>query len=131
MKIVWINENTQGQELEKNEYVLFPNGTKVGYLEARYDAITKSFYIFDDETGEKLYSNDVHIKPARKKREYKKQTDISKMKEIHPLSETEKAYCVEDGSNGLIGKGCRVYYKYYAKSICVIDNSKIYAPIWA
>lgn len=131
MKTVWINENTQGQELEKNEYVLFPNGKKAGYLETKYDTTAKSFYIYDEEINEKIYSNDVHITPARKKREYKKQTDISKMKEIHPLSETEKAYRVEDGSNGLIGKGCRVYYKYYAKSICVIDNGKIYAPIWA
>lgn len=131
MKTVWINERTQGQELEKNEYVLFSNGTKAGYFEARYDTIAKSFYIFAEETGEKLYSNDVRIKPTRKKREYKKQTDISKMKEIHPLAETEKAYQVEDGSNGLIGKGCKVYYKYYAKSICVVDNGKIYAPIWA
>lgn len=130
MKTVWINENTQGQELEKNEYVLFPNGTKAGYLETRYDTVAKAFFIYDD-TGEKLYSNDVHTKPIRKRVNTKKQTDISKMKEIHPLAETEKAYRVEDGSNGLIGKGCKVYYKYYAKSICVIDNGKIYAPIWA
>jgi hypothetical protein len=51
---------------------------------------------------------------------------------IRPIGQTEKAYQLVDGSNGLIGRGCKVYYKYIAKSVCFIDeNGDIYAPVWA
>ena len=123
-------------EINKNQLVVFTetDGTerKLGYTEVRYSERSQSFYVFSDiEERTKLYSNIVIDKPIRKKREYTKQTDTSKMKEIFPCGETEKAYQVFDGSNGHVGKTCKSYYKYYAKSICVVDNNKIYAPLWA
>ena len=124
-------------EINKNQLVIFKevDGTerKAGYLEVRYSNKYNAFYVFSDiEENTKLFSNTIINKPIRKKREYTKQTDISKMKEIFPIGETEKAYIVLDGSNNKITKGnTKQYYKYYAKSICVIDNNKIYAPIWA
>ena len=122
-------------ELEKGEYVIFSDGRKEGYTEARWSCQDGAFISFFDINGEEredpLLSNEV-IKVERKKRNYKKQTDISKMKQIFPFRELEKSYQVEDGSNGCIGRGnVKVYYKYYAKSICVVENGKIYAPIWA
>jgi hypothetical protein len=124
-------------ELSKNQLVLFTelDGTirKVGYLEVRYSNKQSTFYVFsnqDDNT--KLYSNTIIKKTERKKREYTKQTDISKMKEIFPCGENEKCYIVSDGSNNKISRSNhKEYYKYYAKLICVVENNKIYAPIWA
>lgn len=124
--------------LKKNEWVLFEDGHKECYLEARWSDKYQSFYSFieiEDENGfiktKKIFSNKI-ITEKRKKRTYKKQTDISKMKEIFPIFETQKAYAVEDGTNGCISKGnIKVFYKYYAKSICVEKDGKIYAPMWA
>lgn len=50
---------------------------------------------------------------------------------IYPDGETEKAYIVNSGTNGLVGKGCRTYNEYIAKSICFVEDEKVYAPIWA
>ncbi|HHX66888.1 MAG TPA: hypothetical protein GX708_02385 [Gallicola sp.] len=124
-------------EITKNQYVLFTelDGTirKVGYLEIRYSNKQNSFYVFSNQDENiKLFSNTIIDKPIRKKREYTKQTDISKMKEIFPIGENEKSYIVYDGANGKITRGnTKQYYKYYAKSICVVDNNRVYAPIWA
>lgn len=121
-------------QLQKNQYVVFPDGHKEGYLEARWSERNQSFYTFidtEDGESEKVFSNNI-ITVERKKRQYKKQTDISKMKEIFPCFETEKAYAVYDGENGYISRGkAKVYYKYYAKSICTEKDGKIYAPVWA
>lgn len=124
-----------GKELEKGEYVIFSDGSKHGHLEARWNDTHKAFINLFDENGdereEPLLSNEV-IKIDRKKRTYNKQNDTSKMKEIFPCGETEKAYQLEDGSNGCISRGnMSVYYRYIAKSICIIEGNKIYAPIWS
>lgn len=124
-------------EITKNQYVLFKevDGTerKIGHIEVRYSNKHNSFYVYSDiDENTKLYSNTIINKPERKKREYTKQTDISKMVEIFPCGENEKCYIVPDGSNNKITRGnTKEYYKYYAKSICIVDNNKIYAPIWA
>ena len=121
--------------LEKGEYVIFADGAKHGCTEARWRYSNQAFVSFYDKDGvdreEPIYSNEV-IKIERKKREYKKQTDISKMKQIFPCGESKKSYQVEDGTNGCITRGNRrEYYKYYAKSICVVEDGKVYAPVWA
>jgi hypothetical protein len=124
-------------ELSKNQLILFTelDGTirKAGYLEARYSNKQNSFYVFSNQDEKtKLFSNIIIDKPERKKREYTKQTDISKMKEIFPCGENEKCYIVSDESNGMITRGnMKQYYKYYAKSICIVENDKIYVPFWA
>lgn len=125
-------------EINKNQLFAFTelDGTvrKCGCLEVRYSNKQNSFYVFSNQDeNTKLYSNTIIDKPLTKKKAITKQTDISKMIEIHPIKtmSTDKAYAVEDGSNGLVGKGCKVYYKYYAKSICVVESNKIYVPVWA
>lgn len=121
-------------QLQKNQYVVFPDGHKEGWLEVRWSENDQAFYTFiETENGENeiVFSNNI-ITVERKKRQYKKQTDISKMKEIFPCFETEKAYAVCDGTNGCISRhNTKVFYKYYAKSICIEKDGKIYAPIWA
>lgn len=124
-------------EITKNQLVIFKEldgkDRKVGWLEIRYSEKEQSFYVFSNiDERIKLYSNTIIEKPKRKKCEYVKQTDISKMKEIFPCGETEKTYQIEAGTNGCISKGnIKVYYSYIAKSLCVVENNKIYAPIWA
>ncbi len=123
--------------LKKNQYVIFEDGHKEGYLEARWSDKNNAFYAFienEDKNGyterKKIFST--NIITEEHKRTYKKQTDIFKMKEIFPVFETEKAFAVEDGSNGYISRNKnKIYYKYYAKSICIKKNGKTYAPIWA
>ena len=123
-------------EINSKQLVVFTetDGTirKIGHLEVRYSNRDNAFYVFSDiEDRTKLFSNVIIDKPVRKKREYAKQTDISKMKEIFPCGQNEKCYIVPDGSNNKISRGnTKEYYKYYAKSICIVDNNKIYAPIW-
>lgn len=128
-------------ELNKNQLVVFTDvdGKQFteSYLEARWSFKNNAFYSFtrtdeeDEETGRpiKLFSNEIIEK---KKRNYKKQTDISKMKEIEVAFETDKAYAVYDGTNGKVcACNIKTYYKFYAKSICVEKDGKVYAPIWA
>lgn len=128
-------------ELSRNQLVVFTDvdGTQFteGYLEARWSDKNNAFYSFsqtgaiDEETGKhvKLFSNEI-IEKA--KRAYKKQTDITKMKEIEVAFETEKAYAVFDGTNGAVCRcNTKVFYKFYAKSICIEKDGKVYAPVWA
>lgn len=124
-------------ELRKNQYVVFPNGRKEGYLEARWSERAQAFYTFvENESGDKvkMFSTDVMTKPERKRKAkaFVPSAQNCTVK-IRPISETEKAYQIEDGSNGCITRGkMRVYYKYIAKSICwVAQDGSIYAPIWA
>jgi len=122
--------------LENGEYVVFADGKKHGRAEYRWSYRNQAFISFYGKNGEDreepIFSNEV-IKIERKKRKYKKQADISKMKQISPCGESEKAYQVEDGTNGRITRGnMRCYYKYYAKSICVVtEDGRIYAPVWS
>mgnify|MGYP001500623950 CR=1 FL=1 len=84
--------------------------------------------VFIEIDGSKLFSNEI-IETETKKRNYKKQTDISKMQQIFPIGETEKAYIIDDGANGKITRGnLKQYYKYIAKSICIEEDGKIFAP---
>lgn len=130
-------------ELSKNQYVVFPNGRKEGYLEARWSERAQAFYTFFDKDGNtvldengdytKVYSTDIREKPARKHKAAFVPSATSCTVKIAPCGETEKAYQIEDGSNGCISRGnMRVYYKYIAKSICwVAPDGAIYAPAWA
>lgn len=125
-------------ELSRNQLVVFEDGHTEGYLEAKWSEKYQAFYSIKtvvDEEGYtekvKIFSNTIIDKPARK-RAYKKQTDISKMKEIEVAFETEKAYAVFDGTNGAVCKcNMKTFYKFYAKSICVVCDGKVYAPVWA
>lgn len=122
-------------ELAKNQYVVFPNGEKHGYLEARWSNRNQAFYTcVENEDGSfyKLYSTDIREKAPRKPRKFTPSASTCTIK-ISPCGETEKAYILEDGSNGKISRGnMKAYYKYIAKSICyVADNGEIFAPAWA
>lgn len=116
-------------ELKKNQFVVFEDGHKEGYLEARWSERNQAFYSFS-ESGEKIFSTKVIEKQA-KKSSFKPSAKNCTV-EIHPYGETAKAYAVHDGSNGLVGRGFKAYTKYIAKSVCFVDeNGKIFAPAWA
>lgn len=117
--------------LERNQLVVFENGHTEGYLEARWSDRHQAFYSFTDD-GEKIFSTAVIEKPVRKSRKFVPSAKTCTVL-IIPCGETEKAYCIEDGTNGCITRGNRkVYYKYIAKSICyTAADGKIYAPMWA
>ena len=139
-QIVFRGKEVTNRVLEDRDRVIFTDidGKKIeaGISWAVYSLRDEAFYIFSDYTDEygepiKLFSNEVIYKPKRK-RTYKKQTDISKMKEIDVEYETEKAYAVCTGSNGCVCPwNSKTFYKFYAKSICVEKDGKVYAPIWA
>lgn len=113
--------------LSKDQYVVFENGTKEGYLEARWSEKHQAFYTITEDR-ERLYSTDVRQKVKRQGRQSRK----SPMVEIFPISETKKAYVVEAGSNGCVGNANRIEHcEYVAKSICHIKDGRVYAPIWA
>lgn len=117
-------------ELRKNQVVVFANGKKEGYLEARWSERSRAFYTFTDD-GEKIFSTTIETKPERNKAKFVP-TATNCTVQIFPCGETEKAYQVYDGSNGHVGRSMKHYYKYIAKSICYADeNGNIYAPIWA
>lgn len=116
--------------LAKNQVVVFENGHKEGYLEARWSEKYQAFYTFTED-GERIYSTTIETKPERKKAKFIPNAKNCPVR-IIPCGETEKAYQVYDGSNGHVGRTQKSYYKYIAKSICYIDeNGNIYAPIWA
>lgn len=119
------------RELERNEYVVFDidgKERKAGWLEARWSRKQNAFWITDDN-DERIYSNDVREKAPRKKT---KKSNNAPMVEIHPDTSTEKAYGIVDGTNGCVTKqNMKVYYKWVAKSVCKVEDGKIYAPIWA
>ena len=116
-------------ELNKNQVVVFEDGHKEGYLEARWSERAKAFYSFNED-GEKIYSVDIREKATREKRAG--QTSKSQMVEIYPVCETEKAYGLYDGTNGCITRGnIKVFYKWVAKSLCTVEDGKVLAPYWA
>lgn len=116
--------------LEKNQVVVFENGNREGYLEARWSERNQAFYTFTDD-GERIFSTTIETKPERKKTKFAPSAKNCTV-QINPCGETEKSYQVYDGSNGHVGRSARNYYKYIAKSICYIDdNGNIYAPNWA
>lgn len=116
--------------LNKNQVVVFEDGHSEGYLEARWSERSQAFYSFTED-GEKIYSTTIIEKAKKSTKKFvpnKKNCTVN----IIPCGETEKAYQIYDGSNGLIGRGQKSYYKYIAKSICYIDeDGNIYAPNWA
>ena len=117
-------------ELNKNQVVVFKNGKKEGHLEARWSERAQAFYTFTDE-GEKIFSNVIEEKPVRTSKKFVPNAKNCQVK-ITPCGETEKSYQIYDGGNGHVGRGCKSYYKYIAKSICFVDNDgNIFAQIWA
>ena len=116
-------------ELRKDQVVVFENGRKEGYLEARWSNRNQAFYTFDDN-GEKIFSTIVETKVKHSGKKFVPNAENCKTL-IHPCGETEKAYQVYDGSNNRVGRGFKQYYKYIAKSICYVDeNDNIFAPEW-
>lgn len=116
-------------ELNKNQVVVFEDGRKEGYLEARWSERNQAFYSFN-ENGEKIFSITIEEKPTKKSKFIPNTKNCPV--QIHPCGETEKSYQVYDGSNGRVGRGLKHYYKYIAKSICYVDeNGNVFAPIWA
>lgn len=116
-------------QLKKNQIVVFENGCKEGYLEARWSERKQAFYTFTED-GEKIFSTTVQEKPASKSSKFVPNAYNCNVL-IHPCGETEKAYQVYDGSNNCVGRGFKNYYKYIAKAICYVDqNGNIYAPSW-
>ena len=125
-------------ELQWNQLVVFENGQKAGTLEGvRWSEKQQAFCLVTDEEDEhgnriRLYSNTIIEKKQRKRSAFVPSREKC-TKQIWPIGETEKAYQIEDGSNGKIGRSsCKEYYKYVAKSICFTDeNGNIFAPAWA
>lgn len=121
--------------LKANQLVVFENGHKAGYLEAFWSNRHQAFVYVSDELDEegnfiRYYSTTVIEKPCRNRRKFVPNEKNCTV-EIFPLGETEKAYQIEDGTNGHT-RHVKEYYKYIAKSICYTDeNGRIYAPIWA
>lgn len=126
-------------ELTSKQLVVFEGGRKAGWLEAVWDERKQAFWTttdeIDPETGgpRRIWSTTVIEKPARKSSKKFVPGRESCPVLIRPVGQTEKAYQIEDGTNGLIGRHtCRIYYKYVAKSVCFVDeNGDIYAPVWA
>ena len=124
-------------ELTRNQLVVFEDGHKAGYLEAFWSNRRQAFcYVSDqlDEDGNRIkyFSTTVIEKPVRESKKFvpsKKSCPV----QIYPLAESEKAYQIEDGTNGLVGRSsCKEYYKWVAKSVCYVDeNGNIFAPMWA
>lgn len=118
-------------QLKSNQYVVFEDGHKEGYLEARWSERNQAFYSFieTEDGNKKIFSTDIREKEPRKKRTT---TNNAPMREIHPCGETEKAYVVCTGTNGKVSRGnIKYYYEYVAKSICKVEDGKVFAPIWA
>ena len=126
-------------ELKANELVLFSNGEKAGLINGVMWSKKHQAFRFCssdlDEDGNPviLYSTTIIQKPQRKSRSKFTPSKENCTVRIFPLAETSKAYQIEDGSNGKIGRSsCKVYYKYIAKSICYTDeNGNVFAPLWA
>lgn len=124
--------------LNKNQVVVFPNGIRKGYLEARWDDKYKAFYTFiDDEDAprgnRRVYSTTIEEKPVRKssKKFVPSATACTVLLDV--VGETEKAYMVCTGTNGCITRGnLKVFHEFVAKSICYVDeNGNIFCPVWA
>ena len=125
-----------GEPLNRNQYVLFSNGDKQGYLEARWSSRHNAFYtIAEDEDGShyRLYSTDVYEKPTRKKAAFVPTADNCPVRLDNITGETDKAYVVYIGDNGCIVPANRkVFYGYVAKSVCYVDDKGVvFCPVWA
>ena len=127
-------------ELKSNQYVVFSNGDKHGYLEARWSDKYGAFInylrdennwpIRDPETGKSVFllSNDVREKAPRKRKKFVPSA-ANCPKELDVCDETEKAYAYYTGLYGLNGKP---HKEWIAKSVCYVDeNGKVFAPLWA
>lgn len=120
--------------LNKNQYVVFPDGHKEGYLEARWSEKNQAFYSFiETENGsERVYSTEIIEKQSKGSKKFVPDAKNCTVR-IFPCGETEKAYRIADGTNGKITRGnMKIYYKYVAKSICYVDDDgNVFAPLWA
>ena len=118
-------------QLSKNQFVVFEDGHKEGYLEARWSDRNNAFYSFTDD-GKKIFSTTIIEKASKKKSKFVPSAKSCTVK-ITPCGETEKSYRLYDGTNGCVSRGnTKIYYKYIAKSICYTDEEgNIYAPAWA
>lgn len=126
--------------LNKNQVVVFPNGERQGWLEARWSERHQAFYTFiesDDEDArnglKKIFSTVIEEKPVRKSSKKFVPTAKNCPVLLDVCGETEKAYRVCTGTNGCVTRGnLRYYYKFVAKSICYVDeNGKVFSPTWA
>lgn len=126
-------KNNYSTTVKSNELVLFSDGSTASWREVTYQ-FPYGFYNHEKfprwrEMPIELFSNEIIEKP-RKKSTRKKQTDITKMREIEVDHETEKAYAIYAGDNGSIVHP-RSFYEYVAKSVCIVEDGKVYAPHWA
>lgn len=129
-------------ELNKNQYVVFPNGEQHGHLEARWSEREQAFYTFTDDTYEdehgriryvRLFSTDIRTKETKRKKFTPTADNCKYAINQIIVDETEKSYKVIVGNNGYISRSKnRDFYDYIAKSICYTDESgTIYAPYFA
>ena len=117
-------------QLAKNQVVRFSDGHTEGCLEARWSERAQAWVSYGDD-GQKQYSTVIEEQPRRASRKFVPSAKTCTVL-ITPCGETDKAYQVYDGSNGLVGRGQRNYYRYVAKSICYTDaDGHVYAPAWA
>lgn len=120
-------------ELEKNQCVLFENGRKEGYLEARWSEKYQSFITWDDD-GNEMHSTNIIEKPSRKKsvRKFTPSATTCTI-QIFPCGEAEKCYITAVAYGPLKGGApSKIHYEYTAKSICYInEQGDIFKPIWS
>ncbi len=125
-------------QLERNQVVVFENGERHDYLEARWSEMHQAFYTFvEDEDSprgkRRIYSTTIEEKPSRKNAKKFSPTAKNCPVQITPCGETEKAYIVCTGTNGCIVPGnIKYFYGYVAKSVCYVDeNANVFCPVWA
>lgn len=107
-----------------------PNCGKVWEEKYPRESESKGLHQYCSECQTLTICGEAIEKPARKTRKFIPSPENCTVK-IRSLGETEKAYQIAAGSNGLVGKGCRMFYEYIAKSICWRgDDGEIYAPSW-
>lgn len=132
------NKNQEETELDNDKIVVFDDNGKTVKISKSSNAarFEKRFNLWktpvgDDNNRYFIYSDKVIDKPHKEKRKFIPSAENCTVR-IIPDYSTEKAFAIVDGSNGLIGKGCKIYYKFIAKSVCYIDETgNIFAPIWA
>ena len=125
-------------ELKSNQVVVFENGKREGYLEARWSEKHQAFYTFvEDEDApsgrRKVFSTTIEEKPVRKSsRKFVPSAENCPVL-IKPCGETEKAYIVCTGTNGcIVPANIKYFYGCVAKSVCYVDeNNNVFCPVWA
>lgn len=120
-------------ELTKTQCVLFENGRKEGYLEARWSDKYQSFITWDDD-GNKMFSTNIIENPKRKKSAKKFAPSAATCPvQIFPCGENEKCYILSVAYGPLKGGApSKIHYDYIAKSICYVnEQGEIFKPIWA